>query len=38
MHRLNLKKNKTVLNAFTEIVNELCVNQGREFYRKLTPE
>ena len=36
------KKDKTVLNAFVEIVNEskckpnkLWVNQGREFYNKL---
>ena len=39
---LKHKKGKTVLNAFIEIVNqsnckpnELCVNQGREFYSKL---
>ena len=44
MHALN-KKDKTVLNAFIEIVNEsnlnpkkLWVDQGREFYNKLMQE
>ena len=40
-----IKKVKTVLNAFTEIVsesshkpNKLCVDQGSEFYNKLMQE
>ena len=42
MHRINLSKIKTVLNAFIGIANEsnfkpnkLCVDRGREFYNKL---
>ena len=47
IHELNFykKKGKTVLNVFTEIVNECnCklnkswVDQGREFYKKLLQE
>ena len=41
----NIKKGKTVLNAFLEIVNKsnwkpnkLWVNQGRAFYNKLMQE
>ena len=48
IHGLNfekIKKGKTVLNAFIEIVgesnckpNQLCIDQGREFYNKLMQE